>query len=278
MVIGIPPIAPGKLRWWHWLGPVGRDRKTLQLVSDKLSHHFWTSYRAKALATTCSVLPLVGTVPLTRTTSLLQAFRLCLARWRVKKNHTRRLITMKGEALEAAMERYEKIVSLKSLRVSSPRRLSGEAWKGRRACNYVSGIWIPLLRLSCQISASQLEAETSANVNKHYWKTRAKGNNVITNYNVIFVNQHFASTFSMQVFKFQIRSCNLSFSRPDARAPRTTYSQARTLTAFGYVTKKISSLTPEHELPVGKIIRQISCDETAHVWVKKSQETRRGMN
>ena len=34
---------------------------------------------------------------------------------------------MKGEALEAAMERYEKIVSLKSLRVSSPRRLSGEA-------------------------------------------------------------------------------------------------------------------------------------------------------
>ena len=29
-------------------------------------------------------------------------------------------------------------------------------------------------RLSCQISANQLEAETSTNVNKH-WKTRAKG-------------------------------------------------------------------------------------------------------
>ena len=29
-------------------------------------------------------------------------------------------------------------------------------------------------RLSCQISANQNEAETSANVNKH-WKTRAKG-------------------------------------------------------------------------------------------------------
>ena len=40
MVIGILPIAPGKLRWWCWLGPVGRDRKTLQLVSDKLSHRF----------------------------------------------------------------------------------------------------------------------------------------------------------------------------------------------------------------------------------------------
>ena len=35
-------------------------------------------------------------------------------------------------------------------------------------------------RLSCQISTNQREAETSANVNKH-WKTRAKGNDVITN-------------------------------------------------------------------------------------------------
>ena len=35
-------------------------------------------------------------------------------------------------------------------------------------------------RLSCQISANQREAETSANENKH-WKTRAKDNDVITN-------------------------------------------------------------------------------------------------
>ena len=42
-------------------------------------------------------------------------------------------------------------------------------------------------RLSCQISANQREAETSANVTKH-WKTRAKGNDVITN--VISANQH----------------------------------------------------------------------------------------
>ena len=53
-------------------------------------------------------------------------------------------------------------------------------------------------RLSCQISANQGEAETSANVNKH-WKRRAKGNDVIIN--VISANQHFASTFSMQTFK-----------------------------------------------------------------------------
>ena len=66
-------------------------------------------------------------------------------------------------------------------------------------------------RLSCQIFDNQHEAETSANVNKH-WKTRAKGNDVITN--VISANQHFASTFSMEIFKFQRRSCKLSFLLP----------------------------------------------------------------
>ena len=69
-------------------------------------------------------------------------------------------------------------------------------------------------RLSFQISANQCEAEKSANVNKH-WKTRAKHNNVITN--VISANQHFASTFSMQIFKFQKRSCKLSFLFPPRR-------------------------------------------------------------
>ena len=67
-------------------------------------------------------------------------------------------------------------------------------------------------RLSCQIFDNQHEAETSANVNKH-WKTRAKGNVVITN--VISANQHFASTFSMQIFKFQRRNCKLSFFFPE---------------------------------------------------------------
>ena len=44
---------------------------------------------------------------------------------------------------------------------------------------------------------------------------------------VISANQHFASTFSMQVFKFQRPSCKLSFlSRPAAGAPRGACSQA----------------------------------------------------
>ena len=50
---------------------------------------------------------------------------------------------------------------------------------------------------------------------KQTLKTRAKGNDVITN--VISANQHFASTFSMQIFKFQRRSCKL----------RRAFSQAK---------------------------------------------------
>ena len=71
-------------------------------------------------------------------------------------------------------------------------------------------------RLSYQISANQREAERSANVNP-YWKTRAKGNDVITY--VISANQHFASTLSMQIFKFPIQrsSCQLSFLFPTRR-------------------------------------------------------------
>ena len=81
-------------------------------------------------------------------------------------------------------------------------------------------------RLSCQISANQCEAETNANV-KINRKIRTKGNDVITN--VISANQHFASTFSMQIFKFQRRTCRCKFSyfsRPALRAPRKAYSQA----------------------------------------------------
>ena len=86
--------------------------------------------------------------------------------------------------------------------------------------NSTSNSPVVSLRLSCQLSVNQLEAETSANVNKN-WETRSKGNDVITN--VISANQHFASTFSMQIFKFQRRNCKLSFllpERPGERARR----------------------------------------------------------
>ena len=69
--------------------------------------------------------------------------------------------------------------------------------------NSTSNSPVVLRRLSCQISDNQHEVET----------TRSKGNDVITN--VTSANQHFALTFSMQIFKFQRRSCKLSFLLPE---------------------------------------------------------------
>ena len=57
--------------------------------------------------------------------------------------------------------------SLLSLRASSPGRSSGEREKERElATTCLEVPWAPR-RLSCQISANQGEAETSASVNKH---------------------------------------------------------------------------------------------------------------
>ena len=84
----------------------------------------------------------------------------------------------------------------------------------RGAVNSTSNSPVAPFRLSYQISPNQREAETRANVNKHQ-KTRAKGNDVITN--AISANQHFASTSSMQVFKFQRHSCKLSSLFPPHR-------------------------------------------------------------
>ena len=125
--------------------------------------------------------------------------------------------------------RDEGLLSLKSvsltkrtsLGASSPGGSGGGRGKWRRACNYVPGIWIPPpiplwlpVDWAFRFPPISAKAETSANVNKH-WKTRGKGNDVITN--VISANRHFASTFSMQIFKFQRRSCKLSFLFPPCR-------------------------------------------------------------
>ena len=87
--------------------------------------------------------------------------------------------------------------------------------------NSTSNFPVAPRRLSCQISANQREEETSANVSKH-WKTRAKGNDVITN--VISANQHFASTFSMHRFSNSrhVNESFISFSRPGELARRLT--------------------------------------------------------
>ena len=96
---------------------------------------------------------------------------------------------------------------ISSLRASSPGCSGSRAGKGRRACNYISSP-VAAHWLSCQISTNQCKAEMSTNVKKH-WKTLAKGNDIITK--VVSANQHFALTFSMQIFKFQRSSCKPSF-------------------------------------------------------------------
>ena len=92
--------------------------------------------------------------------------------------------------------------------------------------------WANLLKYISKLSdfrqsvRSVKERKCKKKKTKKHWKLCAKGNDVITN--VICANQHLASTFSMQIFKFQRRSCCWSppsFSRPAARAPRTAYSQ-----------------------------------------------------
>ena len=118
-----------------------------------------------------------------------------------------------------------------SLRANSPSHSDSGAGKQRK-----EGLQLRLLNLnstsispvaprrrSCQITAEQLEAETSANVNKHR-KTRAKGNDVITN--VISANQHFVSTFSMQILATLLQAPSPFFSRPAASAPRRACYEA----------------------------------------------------
>ena len=65
--------------------------------------------------------------------------------------------------------------------------------------NFTSNAPVAPRRLSCPISANQHEAKRSADVKKKKktLETRAKGNDVITN--VISANQHFVSTFPMQI-------------------------------------------------------------------------------
>ena len=115
-----------------------------------------------------------------------------------------------------------------SLQESSLGCSGSRAGKGRRAClrnfNSTSNSPVAPSQLSCQISANQRKAETSANVNKHR-KAGAKGNDIITN--VISTNQHLHQLFRCRYSNSRdIVACSPSFSRPAARAPGRACSQA----------------------------------------------------
>ena len=77
--------------------------------------------------------------------------------------------------------------------------LATSLWNLNSTSNFKA---VALRRLSCQISASQREAETNWNVNKHR-KTRAMGNDVITKAD-ISPSWHYNSLSSVNVPKQQL--------------------------------------------------------------------------
>ena len=110
----------------------------------------------------------------------------------------------------------------------APRQLAG---KGRRACNCVSGIWIPP-PLPCGSQSTELsdfcQSAQSGNKleSKETLKNTCQGNDIITN--VISPNQHLASTFSIQILNSRdVVASSPSLSCPDARAPCRACSQAK---------------------------------------------------
>ena len=98
-------------------------------------------------------------------------------------------------------------------------KLSGALWRrGRKRKESMQlRLWNLNSTSNCPVASPRPSFQIppiSANVSKH-WKTRARGNDVITN--VIFANQHFASSSSMLIFKLQGRGWKLSFFFPPRR-------------------------------------------------------------
>ena len=115
------------------------------------------------------------------------------------------------------------------LRASSLWRSDGGAGKGRRASNYISLEFGFHPQLSCGSPSTELSdfRQSALSGNEcECEQTRVKGDDV--NANVISANQYFASTFSMQIFKFQKLSCELSFLFPPSTGvTRRACSQAK---------------------------------------------------
>ena len=97
-----------------------------------------------------------------------------------------------------------------TLRASSPGRSCCWAEKGRRACNFDSGIWMPppippWLPLEWAVRFPPISAK------------QKRARMYVQTLKNISTNQHFPSTFSMQIFKFHRRllvTRSLSFLFP----------------------------------------------------------------
>ena len=113
-----------------------------------------------------------------------------------------------------------------SLKSSSPGHSDGRAGRGWRwNLNPTVNSPVAPRELGCQISANQHEAEKSANVNKHWKPKGAKGSDIISS--VICANQHFASTFLMQISNSRdVVASSPSFSCPTVQVPKRACLQA----------------------------------------------------
>ena len=108
------------------------------------------------------------------------------------------------------MVAYKRSLGALALKVALAARQVKEGELATMPMEFEFHLQFPCGRPSNELSNlhHQHDAEMSANVKKKK-KTCAKGNDFIAN--VISANQGFASTFSMQIFKFQRRRCKLSF-------------------------------------------------------------------
>ena len=107
-----------------------------------------------------------------------------------------------------------------SLRASSPGSSDSRVGKGRRACNYISGIWIqPPIPLWLPIDWAFIFPPISV---KQKWAR------VLTSLLMPSLPINISHwLFRCRIFKFQRHSCKLpSFSRPATRVPRRACSQA----------------------------------------------------
>ena len=116
-----------------------------------------------------------------------------------------------------------KNLSSKSLQASSLGHSGSGAENGRRACSYVSGIWLPpLISLWLPVDWAVRFLPISAKwkrLNNH-WETCAMGDDIITN--VTSTNQHFTSTFLMQIYS---NSRDVVASSPFFSCPASRVSQ-----------------------------------------------------
>ena len=104
-----------------------------------------------------------------------------------------------------------------------------ESLQLRPSLEFEFRLQFPCGSLSTELSDFHQSVRSGNGRECEHVKARAKGKDVITN--AISANQHLASSFSMQIFKFQRLSCKLSFLFP-APPPEHPRELARRLKGF----------------------------------------------